>query len=38
MRPYRADIIGSMLRPDYLLQARDAHATGGLANAAFKRI
>ena len=38
MRPYRADIIGSMLRPDYLLQAREAHATGEMANAAFKRI
>ena len=38
MRPYRADIIGSMLRPDYLLQAREAHATGEMANAALKRI
>lgn len=38
MNPYRADVIGSMLRPPYLLEARDAHAAGKLSDAAFKRI
>lgn len=35
---YRADVIGSLLRPRYLTQARDAHAAGRLPAAEFKRI
>ncbi|HJN61643.1 MAG TPA: methionine synthase, partial [Alphaproteobacteria bacterium] len=38
MKPYRADVIGSMLRPDYLLRARAAYASGKLGEADFKRI
>ena len=38
MTPYRADVIGSMLRPDYLLAARDEYARGEMAAAAFKAI
>jgi 5-methyltetrahydropteroyltriglutamate--homocysteine methyltransferase len=38
MRAYRAEVIGSLLRPDYLLQARAAHAAGAMSEAAFKRI
>ncbi|MGH2403523.1 MAG: cobalamin-independent methionine synthase II family protein [bacterium] len=39
MKPaYRADVVGSMLRPDYLLRAREERAAGELAEAAFKRI
>jgi 5-methyltetrahydropteroyltriglutamate--homocysteine methyltransferase len=36
--PYRADVVGSMLRPDYLLKAREDHAAGRLSDAEFKRI
>jgi 5-methyltetrahydropteroyltriglutamate--homocysteine methyltransferase len=35
-RPYRADVIGSMLRPAYLLEARERQAQ--LSAAEFKRI
>jgi 5-methyltetrahydropteroyltriglutamate--homocysteine methyltransferase len=35
---YRADTIGSLLRPRYLTAARDAHAAGQLASPDFKRI
>src|SRR5260370_18055277 len=35
---YRADVIGSLLRPRYLTQARDAHAAGHLRTPDFKRI
>jgi 5-methyltetrahydropteroyltriglutamate--homocysteine methyltransferase len=35
---YRADVIGSLLRPRYLTQARDAHAAGQLSAPGFKRI
>ncbi len=38
MLMYRADVVGSMLRPDFLLRAREAHAAGALTNAALKRI
>ncbi len=38
MRPYRADVVGSLLRPDYLLRAREALAAGQLAAPEFKRI
>ena len=35
---YRAEVVGSMLRPTYLLKARDEHAAGKLSDTAFKRI
>jgi 5-methyltetrahydropteroyltriglutamate--homocysteine methyltransferase len=38
MRPYRADVVGSLLRPDYLHEARAQHLAGELNAAAFKRI
>lgn len=38
MTPYRADVVGSMLRPEYLLHARQQFAAGNLADAEFKRI
>ena len=38
MRAYRADVVGSMLRPGYLLDARTQHSAGNLMDAAFKRI
>lgn len=33
---YRSDVIGSLLRPAYLKEARDQHAANQLAEAAFK--
>ncbi len=38
MNAYRAEVVGSMLRPDYLLAARDDHRAGVITDAAFKRI
>ncbi|MFQ6012833.1 MAG: cobalamin-independent methionine synthase II family protein [Thermoplasmata archaeon] len=38
MKALRADVVGSMLRPEYLIRARDKHATGQLSDAEFKRI
>ncbi len=35
---YRADVIGSMLRPEYLLKAREQYAAGKLVGAEFKRL
>jgi 5-methyltetrahydropteroyltriglutamate--homocysteine methyltransferase len=35
---YRADVIGSMLRPPYLLQAREAFAAGRMTSTEFKRL
>jgi 5-methyltetrahydropteroyltriglutamate--homocysteine methyltransferase len=37
MKPYRADVVGSMLRPDYLLKARKEHRAGNLTHEAFKQ-
>lgn len=34
----RTDVVDSLLRPPYLLQARDAYAAGQLAPAEFKAI
>lgn len=34
----RSDVVGSLLRPPYLLEARDRFERGGLVPAAFKRI
>ncbi|HET8678821.1 MAG TPA: cobalamin-independent methionine synthase II family protein [bacterium] len=38
MSAYRADVVGSMLRPAYLLRAREEHAAGTMTHAALKRI
>ena len=38
MAPFRSDVIGSLLRPSYLPEARAAHERGDLDPAAFKRI
>lgn len=35
---YHADVIGSLLRPSYLLSARDRHEAGQLSAAAYKEI
>jgi methionine synthase II (cobalamin-independent) len=35
---HHSDVIGSLLRPKYLTQARDSYAAGQLAAPAFKRI
>ena len=34
----KADVVGSMLRPDYLLKARLQHKNGEISDAEFKRI
>jgi len=38
MNPYRADVVGSMLRPQYLLEARESYAGGNISHADFKAI
>lgn len=35
---YRSDVVGSLLRPTYLKQARDQYASNKLADAAFKQV
>jgi 5-methyltetrahydropteroyltriglutamate--homocysteine methyltransferase len=35
---YRSDVVGSLLRPAYLKEARDQFAAGALTDAAFKQI
>ena len=35
---YRSDVVGSLLRPAYLKDARERHETGELSDAAFKLI
>ena len=35
---YRSDVVGSLLRPDYLKEARARHDGGALSDAEFKRI
>ncbi|HEY6402844.1 MAG TPA: cobalamin-independent methionine synthase II family protein [Blastocatellia bacterium] len=35
---YRSDVVGSLLRPDYLKEARERHEAGELSDAAFKQI
>ena len=37
-RIHHSDVIGSLLRPRYLTQARDEYAAGQLGAPAFKRI
>jgi len=36
--PFHADVIGSLLRPRYLSEARAALADGRISNEEFKRI
>src|SRR5687767_11552104 len=38
MNPYRADVVGSMLRPSWLLEAREQQRAGTIDDAEFKRI
>lgn len=38
MSTYRSDVIGSLLRPDYLKQARKKRASAELSDAEFKKI
>src|SRR4051812_22156789 len=38
MPTYRSDVVGSLLRPQYLKEARQQHEAGELGDAAFKRI
>ena len=38
MKLYRSDVVGSLLRPPYLVDARDRLEAGRLASAEFKRI
>ena len=38
MKSYREDVVGSMLRPDYLMQTREQRAAGELSDAEFKRL
>ena len=38
MVSYRSDVVGSLLRPAYLKEARERHAAGEIDDAAFKRI
>ncbi len=38
MSAYRSDVIGSLLRPDYLKEARKKRALGELSHAEFKKI
>lgn len=38
MTTFRSDVIGSLLRPDYLKQARKQRASGELGHADFKKI
>ncbi len=35
---YRSDVVGSLLRPPYLKEARELYAAGKLADAAFKQV
>jgi 5-methyltetrahydropteroyltriglutamate--homocysteine methyltransferase len=38
MKTWRSDVVGSLLRPDYLRDARERLANGDLAPAEFKRV
>jgi 5-methyltetrahydropteroyltriglutamate--homocysteine methyltransferase len=35
---YRSDVVGSLLRPAYLKEARDRHEAGALSDADFKKV
>ncbi len=38
MRPYRADVVGSMLRPDYLLAAKKKQRGGTISHRELKQV
>ena len=38
MPTYRSDVVGSLLRPDYLKDARQRHDSGAMSDAEFKQI
>ena len=38
MSTYRSDVVGSLLRPDYLKEARKKRDSGELTHADFKKI
>jgi 5-methyltetrahydropteroyltriglutamate--homocysteine methyltransferase len=38
MPAWRSDVVGSLLRPDYLKDARDRRERGDMTAAEFKRI
>src|SRR5262252_4046756 len=38
MPAYHSDVVGSLLRPDYLKEARQRHAEGAIGDAELKRI
>jgi 5-methyltetrahydropteroyltriglutamate--homocysteine methyltransferase len=38
MSKFRSDPVGSLLRPDYLKQARERHEKGALSSVEFKKI
>ncbi len=38
MQTYRSDVVGSLLRPDYLKEARKRHEAGEISPAEFKRV
>src|SRR5919205_792748 len=38
MPAYRSDVVGSLLRPAYLKEARQRHESGELSDAEFKQI
>ena len=38
MSNYRSDVVGSLLRPEYLKEARQRHESGALSDVEFKRI
>jgi 5-methyltetrahydropteroyltriglutamate--homocysteine methyltransferase len=38
MSRYRSDVVGSLLRPAYLKEARERHASGAISDSEFKKI
>lgn len=38
MNPYRADVIGSLLSPQCLLEARENYAADSMSHADFKKV
>lgn len=38
MPTYRSDVVGSLLRPAYLKEARQRHGAGEISDAEFKQI
>ena len=38
MNEFRSDVVGSLLRPEYLKEARGRHEAGEIGHAEFKKI